>query len=47
LPSREEIASALKYLKIIKPAGADSIAVELLKTLKKAMSRTSKLVISS
>jgi hypothetical protein len=31
LPSREEIEGALKYLKNNKAAGADSIAVELLK----------------
>jgi hypothetical protein len=31
LPSREEIESALKYLKNDKVAGADSIATELLK----------------
>jgi hypothetical protein len=31
LPSREEIDGALKYLKNNKAAGADSIAVELLK----------------
>jgi hypothetical protein len=31
LPSREEIEGALKYLKNNKPAGADSIAAELLK----------------
>jgi hypothetical protein len=33
LPSREEIESALKYLKNNKAAGADSIAAELLKTV--------------
>jgi hypothetical protein len=31
LPSREEIERALKYLKNNKAAGADSIAVDLLK----------------
>jgi hypothetical protein len=31
LPSREEIESALKYLKNNKSAGADSIAAKLLK----------------
>jgi hypothetical protein len=33
LPSREELEGVLKYLKNNKTAGADSIAVELLKNV--------------